>query len=125
VAARGVGLVVAAHDLFWCLQAVVLSRDESAAMRRAVVAILEEYNTRLKTGDVDHVATSDSLADAIGPASQLDLCDCKKFVEGIALRVFFFNAALCGARSSSAATGSAVHVPAPSTVLPGEASRFM
>jgi hypothetical protein len=65
--------VVAAHDLYWCLQAVVLSEDVSAAMRRAVVAILEEYNEKLKTGDADDVATLESLVAAIGPASELNL----------------------------------------------------
>jgi hypothetical protein len=71
---------------FWCLQAVVLSDDESAAMRRAVVAILKQYNTRLKTGDAYDVATLESLAAAIGPASNLDLTYCKEFVEGVTFR---------------------------------------
>ncbi len=39
-------------------------------------AILWEYNARLETGDADDVATLESLAAAIGPASELklDLC---------------------------------------------------
>ncbi len=79
--AHCVGLVVAAHDLCWCLQAVVLSEDAINAIESAVVAILEEYDARLETGDADDVATLESLAAAIGLASQLDLRGCKKFVK--------------------------------------------
>jgi hypothetical protein len=78
---------MAAHDLCWCLQAVNLSKDESAAMRRAVEAILEEYDARMETGDADDVATFESLAAAIGPASELDLTYCMKFVDAVAFRV--------------------------------------
>jgi hypothetical protein len=45
-------------------------------MRRAVVAILEEYEERLETGDADDVATFESLAAAIGLASELNLRGC-------------------------------------------------
>jgi hypothetical protein len=70
---------MAAHDLFWCPQAVILSKDASDAMKSAVLRILWEYE-RLETGDADDMATLESLAAAIGPASQLDLRNCKKFV---------------------------------------------
>jgi hypothetical protein len=79
------------RDAFWCLQAVVLSDDESAAMRSAVKAILEEYNARLETGDADDVATLESLAAAIGPASKLDLRGCKKFVKSGPFRAVAFT----------------------------------
>jgi hypothetical protein len=98
-----------------------VSDDESDAMRTAVVAILKQYNARLETGDADDVATLESLAAAIGPASELNLSFCKEFVEYATCRVGVFNAALRGAGRSSDATGSAVRVPASSAVLPGEA----
>jgi hypothetical protein len=59
-------------------------------MNLAVEAILEEYNARLASGDgsdADDVATLESLAAAIGPASELDLSCCKEFVEGVTFRV--------------------------------------
>ncbi len=62
---------------FRCLQAVILSDNESAAMGRAVAAILEAYNARLETGDADDVATRESLAAAIGSASELQLWSCE------------------------------------------------
>ncbi len=63
-------------------------------MRRAVAAILREYNARMETGDADDVATLESLADAIGPASKLDLRECKKFIEIFDVHFVDFNAAL-------------------------------
>jgi hypothetical protein len=46
-------------------------------MRRAVAAILREYNARMETGDADDVATLESLAAAIGPASELHVWTCE------------------------------------------------
>ncbi len=74
--ASRVGLV-AAHDLFLCLQAVVLSDDANSAMKSAVVAILMEYNTSLESGDADDVATLESVATAIGSALELSLSSCE------------------------------------------------
>ncbi len=70
---------------FWCLQAVVLSKHESSTMVRALVALVE-YTKKLKTGDADDVATLESLAAEIGPVSELNLGECKKFVEVVAVR---------------------------------------
>ncbi len=54
-------------------------------------AILKQYNARMETGDADDVAALDSLADAIRPASHLDLYKYEKFVNSGPYRAVAFT----------------------------------
>jgi hypothetical protein len=72
------GAFVAAHVCFWRFQAAMLSKSEEPnASNREVKAILNVCIKKLGPGDADDLATLESLAAAIGPASELSLLGCK------------------------------------------------